>query len=63
MEVLNIQHMPNMEINVKVFDQLPPSAVVIYQPKKTAYLSLFYLPSGKQWAVRSSLSLCVSLSE
>jgi len=31
MEVLNIQHMLNMEINVKLLDQLPPSVVVIYR--------------------------------
>lgn len=54
--------MPNMEINVKLFDQLPPSAVVIYQPKKL-HIYHYFLPSGKQWAVRSSLSFCVSLSE
>lgn len=43
MEVLNIQHMPNMEINVKLFDQLPPSAVVIYRPTNYIFNNFAYL--------------------
>lgn len=46
MEVLNIQHMPNMEINLKLFDQLPPSASCDLSANKL-HIYHYFLPSGK----------------
>lgn len=46
MEVLNIQHMPNMEVNVNLFDQLPPSASGDLSANKL-HIYHYFLPSGK----------------